>query len=213
MYCSKCGNEITQVSRFCAICGSENPNYAEVIPAATPMVGIPKKNGKTKKMILIVASIAAVLLIAYLLFGGKRIDLKYDWGTDMSEILADGGKKWSDRNAYIEDGGDVDEIEEFPNVLDVWYYFGEDGLYSISYHFESGDSLEYSEIIEIVAKYYGDHYYEHKEYGLESGYPVWWWKDGTVVVLKGMQMTYYDEDYYMEEYKGDYRLIKDYFGK
>lgn len=209
MYCPKCGEEIMQASRFCGGCGAENLNYAEAIPALTPMAETPNKRGKTKKVILIVASIAAVLLVAYLIFGGKRIDLKYDWGTDMSDILADGAHRARDSIACAANGGDVDKIEEFQNsFFDVYYYFDEDGLYKISYMFDPMDRMEYSEHIEIVARYYGDNYYTE-----DVGTVTWWWEDSTVVCLADGDITYYDEEHFMEELRSPYRRIKDFFGK
>ena len=67
MYCPKCGKQIAQESRFCATCGTENPNCSGNVPTTMNVVEVPKKKSPVKKIILIVVAIASELLIYYLI--------------------------------------------------------------------------------------------------------------------------------------------------
>lgn len=206
MFCQKCGSEIKQGNEFCTVCGTKKRNS----PAAEKAT-MPKR--KKKILWMIIAIVVAVSMLAgYFAYSSKRIKLKYSWGTRMETILADGGHVHSDQIAFIENGDDVDRIEGLSNVFYVYYYFNENELYEISYSFHMLGT-EDEEVIEIVSEYYGDHYFQ--PFGPSAGLdgPVFWWKNGTVVCLKGIGVSYYDEEYFMDEYRHDYEIIREFFGK
>lgn len=216
MYCLKCGKEIAQESRFCAACGAENVNYAEAIPVPLPLEETPKKKSRGKKIALAVAAIAAALLIVYLIFGGNRIGLKYDWGTDMQsveseEYVEEIERDFSTRSAYMyiyDEDHDVDRFDEFQIADKVTYGFYDDKLVLISYDIDRM-GMRYEDMVEIVAEYYGDDYYQ------EGDYRTYWWVGDTVISLD----EYGSICYYWEKYYGGItgtlgaESVRKYFGK
>lgn len=208
MFCQKCGSEIEQGNEFCTVCGTKKRNS----PAAEKAT-MPKR--KKKILWMIIAIVVAVSLLAgYFAYSSKRIKLKYSWGTGIQTIIADGGISSSDqKTVWMEDGVDVDRIAGSLNVSSVHYHFEENELYEISYLFHMPGGTEDEEVIEIVSEYYGDHYFQ--PFGPSAGLdgPVFWWKNGTVVCLKGIGVSYYDEEYFMDEYRHDYEIIREFFGK
>ncbi len=207
-YCPKCGNETAQPSRFCAICGAINPNVAEQPNVITQDVSI-KKNGKAKRIVLIASVIAAVIFIMYLIFMEKGIHLKYDWGIEQEEILADGGRISQADSACVlveDEDHEVDRIKEFEISGNVEYTFIDNKLAAFHYCFNKG-KLEFEEMVEIVAGYYGDDYYS-------DGTHAYWWKNGTVVGLSYLGiMTYWSEELYLKGYSYNSDRVIEYFKK
>ena len=224
MYCPKCGKEILQESRFCAVCGTENPNYAEAVLASTPVVGMAKRNGKTKMIVLIVAAIAAVLF-AYLIFGGNGIDLKYDWGTHRSEI--EENESVVEMQAYVFQDGkgislicddpyrEVDGLKELTNSERTRYWTDNRGrLYRINYYINR--DLSITERLDILCDRYGDDYYVEKNgHSNARYYTYYWWLDDTVIRLVHDSLDYYDEAYYLESesMRTTYEDLLEYFDK
>lgn len=111
-YCSKCGNMITMGSRFCSLCGTQQPNTAPMsagyIPKQTATGAAQSTvTKKTQKSVLgIVATITATVVVAvctasyFLFFAGQPAD-----NLSIASATTDTTKAWTEQTQKPADAG------------------------------------------------------------------------------------------------------------
>ncbi len=171
---------------------------------------------KPKKKLLWILGIGVLLLasaVTLLLCLGKSeaVDLIYPWGTSLEHVrenetvLMEGGGVLSCET----DHNKVDNISEFGIYNNrVTYLFEEDTgeLYLIIYQIDPKSQMSRAEQVDVLAKYYGDHYYK-----AENGFYYWWIGDTVIANITG-EVSYYHESFFLNDID-DIHGVRAFFGK
>ncbi len=109
MYCSQCGKEIPDNSKFCNECGCPvaEQNEQQVVEKEVVKNASSKKNSKTRKKLklwhIIVVAVAVITLIVSCIVLPKVFS-RYDWNeVKLSSVLPEPESKWGDLSSNAKD--------------------------------------------------------------------------------------------------------------
>ena len=72
MFCPQCGAQLPDGSKFCAACGTQLSAAPAVAPAPAAPVSEPQVAPSRSKVVLVVAGVAALAVLAFVIFGVTR---------------------------------------------------------------------------------------------------------------------------------------------
>ncbi len=175
MYCSKCGNLITEDMKFCNSCGEKFniPNEAEnIIPTATEYVVTKKSPAKKKVIFIAMAAIVIIgLVITYFIanppISGSEVPYDLKWGSTNEQVqMADTYATGLRTDSIISEEQFATSLglscKEFGirgnTSVPVYYYFGQnDSLNKIELSvgtYIDGKVHDYNTIKGKIEKYY-----------------------------------------------------------
>lgn len=109
MYCSQCGKEIADDSKFCNECGCpvSKQNEQQVVKKEVVKNASPKKNKETPKKIklwhiIVVAAAVITIIVSYIVL--PKVFSRYEWSeVKLSSVLPEPESKWGDLSSNEKD--------------------------------------------------------------------------------------------------------------
>lgn len=172
MFCGKCGTQNPDTAAFCKKCGTRLNNQAKLTAKTTPRVPVKtesqskrpvpqnkRRQNKNTKKIAVVAIAAVVLMLAFVLFGGRSykstvkqyFDASFDGNAKkiinllpdkmVDYALEESGYDQDELNELIEDVGE--ELKDYIDMLDNYLGDNWKATYKIAnVEKVTGDDLE-----------------------------------------------------------------------